>query len=68
MIMALSSLTSDTRDPTTRIDPFKDLRYQDLVRLKPKGWLNDELVMAGIKYASFFFMRILLTPPQRMVH
>lgn len=28
---------------------FKELRYEDLDRLKPGRWLNDSLVFAGLK-------------------
>jgi hypothetical protein len=28
---------------------FIDVKYEDLARLKPKGWLNDNLIFAGIK-------------------
>jgi hypothetical protein len=29
---------------------FKEVHVEDLVRLEPRGWLNDALVFAGIKY------------------
>jgi hypothetical protein len=37
-----------------QIKPFQDLNYESLDRLKPRQWLNDELVLTGIRYALLF--------------
>jgi hypothetical protein len=32
---------------------FEELTYGDLARLKPKQWLNGELVLTGIKFVFY---------------
>jgi hypothetical protein len=52
---------------TGRIPPFRDLRYEDLYRLSPREWLNDELLNAGLECDFLFCFLHKLTRPQRMV-
>jgi hypothetical protein len=58
----LDLFTCSTSPLVGQIRPFMDLKYQSLERLAPTRWLNDELVITGIRSALLLMFATIFLP------